>query len=880
VNVAAIARRVAGACARRPLPVIVAVLAIATAGAVAAAVRLHTDTGTDTLVDRGSATAVATRDFNRQFGDEAIRVLVQADLNKLMLTSDLGRLVSLEGCLAGNARGSSRLPAVCDRLADLRPAQVVFGPGTFVNEAANEILSQFQAQQALTKRRAAAAARDARRQAAKQGLPPAIQAARADQAKGQVESAFTQTVLTAALRYGITSQPAINNPNFVSQVVFDPRKPQGAPKSRFAYLFPSKTAALITIRPRPDLTESQRSTAIRLIKAAVADKTFRLSHSKGTYVVSGPPVVVEALTSSLERAIFVLLGAALVLMALALALVFRPPLRLLPLAVALGTAGTLFGAMALLGVSLTMASIAVLPVLIGLAVDYAIQFQARFNEATAEGLDPAEAAAEAAGRGAPVIATAGLATAAGLLVLLLSPVPMVRGFGLLLVCGIALGFCFALTAGFAALSYRRRGPGRGQPQWMARVDELRELLTARARGAGRSALAICVGRPERVLAVACVLAVTGWAAGTQTKVVSDIRELVPGNLGAIKDVNKLQDATGVSGEIDVTVSTADLTSPAVVSWMRDFQERVLARGGYSGDSPSCARARLCPAFSLPDLFRNRAGKITRNRITSLLDAIPPYFSQAVITRDRRTATLAFGIRVMPLDQQRQLIGAIRSEIDPPGTAEDPPRGVKVALAGLPVLAAEANGALSDSRYWITLAGLAAVMLALLAVHRSVRRALVPLVPVVLATGWSALVIAAMDIPLNPMSATLGALVIAIATEFSVLLSARYEEERRAGRSPGEALRRGYAGTGTAVLASGATAIAGFAALIATDIRMLRDFGLVTVVDLAVALAGVMLVLPAVLVYVEERRLRAGTAPASVGVAAPRSLALFRRLRRT
>jgi predicted RND superfamily exporter protein len=48
-----------------------------------------------------------------------------------------------------------------------------------------------------------------------------------------------------------------------------------------------------------------------------------------------------------------------------------------------------------------------------------------------------------------------------------------------------------------------------------------------------------------------------------------------------------------------------------------------------------------------------------------------------------------------------------------------------------------------------------------------------------------------------------------------------------------------------------TAIAGFAALAATDIRMLRDFGLVTVADLAVALAGVMLVLPAALVWAEE-----------------------------
>ena len=160
-----------------------------------------------------------------------------------------------------------------------------------------------------------------------------------------------------------------------------------------------------------------------------------------------------------------------------------------------------------------------------------------------------------------------------------------------------------------------------------------------------------------------------------------------------------------------------------------------------------------------------------------------------------------------------------------------------------MIAAEANADLSRSRYWLPLAGLAAVALVLLAIYRSPRRALVPLVPIVLATGWSALVVAVINVPLNPMSATLGALVIAIATEFSVILSARFERERGEGLSVGEALRRTYALTGTAVLASGVTAIAGFAALAATDIRMLRDFGLVTVADLSVALVGVMLVLP-------------------------------------
>jgi len=98
-------------------------------------------------------------------------------------------------------------------------------------------------------------------------------------------------------------------------------------------------------------------------------------------------------------------------------------------------------------------------------------------------------------------------------------------------------------------------------------------------------------------------------------------------------------------------------------------------------------------------------------------------------------------------------------------------------------------------------------------------------------------------------------VIAISTEFSVLLSARYREERDAGLAPGDALAATYASTGAAVLASGVTAIAGFAVLIASDVAMLRDFGLVTVIDLAVSLLGVLAVLPAVLVAAERRESR-------------------------
>ena len=218
----------------------------------------------------------------------------------------------------------------------------------------------------------------------------------------------------------------------------------------------------------------------------------------------------------------------------------------------------------------------------------------------------------------------------------------------------------------------------------------------------------------------------------------------------------------------------------------------------------------------------------------------------MIAPDRRVATLAFGIRLMGLDQQQRLIEQMRASLHPPA-------GVHASLVGLSVLAAQSGAQVADPwrRLETLLVGLAAVALVLLLAFRGDRRrALVPLVPIVLATGWSALILFAVRVPLNPMSVTLGALVIALSTEFSVLLSERHRQEKLAGYDTVEALRRTYRRTGAAVAASGATAIAGFGVLVLSDIAMLRDFGLVTLIDLSVSLVGVLVALPATLVIAD------------------------------
>jgi len=814
--------RVAAWATRHARPVLAVSVVLAVAAALGAT-QLPTDAGVDTLADPGSATARATRQVHEAFGEEPIVVLVKGELPELLLGEDLFRLLRLEGCLSGKVpKGSEPIPGPCAELAQTGAVEFLTGPATFLNESVVQIDNQL--------RRLA------------EHVP-------ADR--------FREYLLAVATKYGITSAPSITNEDFVATVVFDLSRPRGTPKARLSYLFPNARSAQIVIRLKPDLSEAERRRAIGLIEAAVADTTPRQACAQnkqpapcfelenGSYVVSGAPVVIDGVSQALKDALLVLFALAVAVMAFVLLLAFRSRWPLLPLAIALMAAAIAFGLLALAGGSLTMASIASLPILVGLAVDYAIQLQARIDETNS--------IQEGAAKGGPTIAAACAATIAGFLALQLSPIPMVRGFAWFLIVGVAVAFVLALTVGVGTLALRRAGPvTAGDPPSLPVAKASSERGTLRRHPPVERLLALAQAYPVAVLAVGVGLAVMGWAAGTRVDTVTDIRELAPQNVKAVEGLNELQDTTGVSGELDVGITAPDLTDPETVEWMAGFKKRVLEANGFSGENPSCLNADICPGPALSDFLVRGGETPTAKRIDATLSALSPYALRQVAPVNPKTgevghqALISFGIRAQSLEDQEKLVERVRNSIG------DPPQGVDVQLAGLSVIAAESAAALSSSRYWLTLAGIALVGLALLLIYRSWRRALVPLVPTVLATGWASLLLWITGIPLNPMSAALGALTIAIATEFGVLLSGRFHEERRDGVAAEEALWRAYSRTGAAVLASGITAVAGFAVLVASDVQMLRDFGLVTVVDLLAALTGVLLVLPATLLLLERR----------------------------
>ena len=197
---------VAAWAVRHARAVLAAALVLAVAAGVAAT-QLPTDAATDTLVDSDTASYRATQEVRRDFGEEPVVVLAEGDLQRIVLTANLGRLLRLEGCLSGKVpKGAKPIPGPCAELAEQDPVRSLVGPATFLNEATIQVQRELERLVAT--------------------VPP---------------DKLRELLLQIAAQYGITSAPSLSNPDFLAAIVFDINKARGTPKAKLAYLFPNST---------------------------------------------------------------------------------------------------------------------------------------------------------------------------------------------------------------------------------------------------------------------------------------------------------------------------------------------------------------------------------------------------------------------------------------------------------------------------------------------------------------------------------------------------------------------------------------------------------------------------------------------------------------
>ncbi len=564
--------------------------------------------------------------------------------------------------------------------------------------------------------------------------------------------------------------------------------------------------------------------------------------------VSGNPAFSKEMEEEMGGQMGMLILAAMLLMILAVMLLFsHVRYSLLPVGiVAVGLIMT-FGFMGLFGIPVSMVVIGAFPVLIGIGIDYAIQFHARFDEEIQHGTIPEAVWATVTQMG-PSVLVAMSATALGFIAMLFGPVPMVGDFGI--VCTIGVVSCYTaaliIVPVFAiATRYRPKAamasnpapkPGNG---FIERYD----------RFLGR--LAYTVAKyPLPVIVLFAVVAAGGYYLDEKVPISADEKTFVPDDMPALLDMEKLTRTMGSTSTIPVVVTADDVRSPGTLAWIDRF-------GVYEQEHND----KITGVTSIATLIREYNNGVlpsTRGEIDGVTARIPEATLKRYLNGNME-AVLEFSTVNMEMSAARDLIGRVQSDV----AWNNPPAGVTVKVTGQLEMFAALMDDISESKTFMTVLGFAFILGFLLLVYRKFG-AVSPVIPIVFIVGWNGAIMYLLGLDYTPLTAVLGSMTIGVASEYTILIMERCEEELARGMEFLDAIQTAVQKIGTAITVSGLTTVFGFSALTLSTFNMISNFGIVTVITVGFSLVGAIVVMPAVLALMYRYTGRSRV-PAAAGI---------------
>ena len=566
-------------------------------------------------------------------------------------------------------------------------------------------------------------------------------------------------------------------------------------------------------------------------------------------VTTGSPVYLGEINDYLQGGMLTLGAAAFLLMAVILLVMFRVRWRLLPLLSVLVGVVWAFALLGLVGIDLSLVTISGLPILIGVGIDFAIQVHNRVEEEVV--LDKAvHPMSETLANLAPALIAATISGVVAFLALQISQVPMLRDFGVMLAIGIVVLVVTGIVLPTAILGIREYRVPTSH-----RGTSLVERVVVKLGSAPQWTVL-----PMVVASVA--LFVGGIALEGQFEIESDPQKWIDQESQTIADVETLQEDTGFSTTLGILVEANNVMAQPVADVIHEFTLDAESRDEVV--TSSSLAGTVSKIIAVPGATRVPP---TSADMQAAAEVLPPDIERVLLSEDRTRTQLNLRLAEAGLEERAVLVADLERTLEERIAAADLPEEsilleglpsgtppIRAIPSGLAVVGIGLLDNLSANRAVLTYLGLALAALWLLIRFRSFSRAVLTLVPIGLAVGTSSVVIAVLGITLSPITTVSGPLVIATCTEFSVLIMARYLEERQRGLDEQQASNEAAGRTGRAFFTSAVTTIGGFGVLIGSALPLLRDFGVIVTLNVAVALVAALVVMPPLLVWADRKDL--------------------------
>jgi hydrophobe/amphiphile efflux-3 (HAE3) family protein len=609
---------------------------------------------------------------------------------------------------------------------------------------------------------------------------------------------------------------------------------------------PSNVLTLVQITLTQGLSEGAKTTTLKNVETLVAHN----SPPPGVKIsVSGSAAFSEQMKTEMGSSMGVLIGSAMVLMVIVMGILFAyASHRFLPvLFVGIGLT-TAMGFMGLAGIKLNMAVLGAFPVMIGLGIDYGIQFHARLDEEARKGsLD--KAVSVMITRTGPAVMYAMLATCMGFIAMFISTVPMIRSFGLVAMIGVMSCFVISLIGIPTIAHLVNYTPKQQKTELCYAVGEgACDYVPSQTKGAvsttsqkknswsyGQFLTDISVKiakNPIPILLIAGVIALIGFQIDPQIPIETSENAFVPSDMPAKVQMDKVTGILGSTSTADFIVQGSRVTDLDTVRWMKEFQDYELTH------HTEITRATSIVTYILA--YNGGVMPQDQNQLNAVIEKIP-----ADIKKPYLSGSMEGVIRFNTVKLEMTSLNGLKIQMEKDIKFLQPPTGITLTPVGSFYLFTTLINGLVSSKEAMTLLGFVLVFVFLALVYRHVH-AVTPLVPIIFIVGWNAVAMYVLGIAYTPLTATLGSMTIGVAAEYTILVMERYAEEEERLHDHIAAIQESVNKIGTAITISGLATFFGFSALCLANFPIISNFGITTLIAVGFSLMGAIFIMPAIL----------------------------------
>ena len=524
-------------------------------------------------------------------------------------------------------------------------------------------------------------------------------------------------------------------------------------------------------------------------------------------------------------------------------------------------------------------------ILIGLGVDYAIHFTSRYREEIGSGNSIVGSTSSTLKSVGIALTLATLATIVGFLTNIVSPLPELKDFGILVSTGIFFAFFLVMTFVPAIRTLLdKRAESKGNISTEAFSSSGESVLNKIAASSG------IIPKKLKLVALALLIGISGYGyfSFTNLETIFEFTDFLPEDDPVVQTLDLLTEEFGGGfGETtSVLIEGDNLATPDVhnalidsINNLSDKENIVVYAGNVAAESvigtvgqllaPQGAAPGAPPA--MPDMevlgtlgsfgvdFMSGSQGIDALRVKESGDVQGLYEYLVISDPEAFLANLYFNEENLVTAQQVRIttsagsLGAaqLRDDIYDAFTPLSS-LGVDIAATNDAIVTQSVSDLISESQFqsliFAILASMTFLILYYLIDIRKPFLGVVTILPVVAIVMGTYLGMYFLEIPLNPVTSTLSGLAIGIGVPFVIHVTNRFRETLLTSSNPVEAVKTTLKTTGGSLFGSAFTTMAGFGILMTSSLKPFQQMGQVVVVALGFALVASILILPTLLVF--------------------------------